>query len=102
VSNRARLTRTHFLGDDGVNGWGWRLEDNYCRNYTDHLEEQEVPEDPLKLLARAAIEATDEERDMFEGHLTAGNGLYINGSWFESAEIAPVLDKALNEEHGHG
>jgi len=102
VSNRAHLTRTLYKGDDGETGWGWRMGDDYLRSYTDHLEESEVPTEALELLAKAASESANEERDLFADLLVLEKGLYINGTWHDFSDIAPVLDKALNEEHGHG
>lgn len=98
MSNRAYLSRTKFEAEHTGIVWGWRLSDDYVRSFTDSCDEHEVPIDPLKLLAKAATEATTEERDLFEDLLNSGKGIYINGSWHEFAEIAPVLRKSLHEE----
>jgi len=98
MGNRAYLTRTKFEGDHNGIGWGWRIGDDYLTSYNDSFDEQEVPTDPLDLLAKAATEATTEEHALLEDLLNAGTGILINGSWHEFEEIAPVLRKALHEE----
>lgn len=98
MSNRAHLTRTKFEGEDGVVGWGWRIGDDYVRSYTDACTEQEVPVDPLELLAAAATEATEDERHLLENILHFERGISINGSWHEFQKIAPVLKKAIYGE----
>ncbi|GMW03703.1 MAG: hypothetical protein AMXMBFR84_48370 [Candidatus Hydrogenedentota bacterium] len=98
MSNRAQLTRTKFVGDDGVTGWGWRLGDDYTRSYTDACTEQEVPVEPLELLATATAEATEDERQLLENLLQFERGISLNGSWHEFQKIAPTLKKALYGE----
>ena len=98
MSNRAYLSRTKFEAEhDGI-GWGWRLGDDYFRSYTDSCNEQEIPTDPLELLAKAATEATDDERALFENLLKDEKGISINGSWHPFEEIAPALRNALGKE----
>ena len=98
MGNRACLIRTRFEGDDDETNWGWRIIDDYLRSYDDSFDEEEVPKEPLELLAKVADEATSEENDLFEHLLNAGAGILINGSWHEFDEIAPVLRKALYGE----
>lgn len=97
MSNRAHLTRTKFEDEAGA-GWGWRLSDDYVRSYCDHHSESEVPTEPLKLLAKAAAEANDEESELFEDLLTNKKGISLNGDWHEFDQIAPILRKALYGE----
>ena len=96
MSNRAFLTRTKFETDHDGASWGWRIGDDYVRSYTDACAEQEVPVDPLELLAKAATEAVEDERTLLEDLLKAGKGISINGSWHDYEEIAPVLQQALH------
>lgn len=98
MSNRAYLSRTKFEGDGGETDWGWRFGDDFVRSYTDSCKEEEVPTDPLELLAKAVAEATQEELDLFQHLLDSGKGISIDGSWHGSEEIAPVLRKALQQE----
>lgn len=95
MSNRAYLTRTKFESDAGEADWGWRLSDDYLRSYTDHYTEQEVPAKPLELLAAAAADATEDERNLLDNLLFFERGIFINGSWHEFQEIAPILRKAF-------
>ena len=70
MSNRAYLSRTKFEGEhDGI-GWGWRIGDDYLRSYDDAFDEQEIPTDPLDLLAKATREVTDEERTNYSADST--------------------------------
>ena len=98
MGNTAYLSRTKFEGDHDKTGWGWRIGDDHIRSYDDSFDEQEVPTDPLDLLAKAAAEATNEEHTLFEDLLNARTGILINGSWHEFEGIAPVLRKTLHEE----
>lgn len=98
MSNRAYLVRTKFDGDDGETGWGWRMGDDYFRSYTDYCNEHEVPKIPLELLAKAAAEATEDERSLFEDLIKSERGISIDGLWFEFEEIAPALRNALGKE----
>lgn len=98
MSNRAHLDRTKFQDLDGSVGWGWRIGDDYCRNYTDHLEELEVPEDDLELLALAAKEAVEDERTLLDNLLLFQRGICINKSWYDAEQIAPVIERAFEEE----
>ena len=98
MSNRAYLVRTKFEGDDNETGWGWRMGDDHFRSYTDYCNEHEVPKTPLELLAKAAAEATEDERGLFEDMIKSGKGISINGSWHPFEEIAPALRNALGKE----
>jgi hypothetical protein len=100
MSNRAFLTRTKFEADPDGASWGWRIGDDYVRSYTDACAELEVPTDPLELLANAATESTENERQLLENLLRFERGISINGSWHDYEEIAPVLQKALNGGEG--
>jgi len=103
MSNRASLQRTMFTGADNDVGWGWRICDDYFRSYTDHFDESDVPKDPVQLLGKACAEATEQERVLLENLLTNGNGLLINGSWYEFNEIESVLRAGLDKEDmNHG
>ena len=77
MSNRAYLVRTKFEGDDNETGWGWRMGDDHFRSYTDYCNEHEVPKTPLELLAKAAAEATEDERGLFEDMIKSGKGISI-------------------------
>ncbi|MCL4694651.1 MAG: hypothetical protein KJ060_19330 [Candidatus Hydrogenedentes bacterium] len=96
MSNRAFLTRTKFEAAHDGASWGWRIGDDYVRSYTDARAEHEVPADPLGLLANAAAEATEDERQLLENLLRFERGMSIDGSWHDYDEIAPVLRRALN------
>ena len=98
MSNRAYLVRTKFEGDDRETGWGWRMGDDHFRSYADHCNDHEVPTGPLALLAKAAAEATEDERSLFEDLIKSGKGISINGSWLTFEEIAPALRNALGKE----
>ena len=95
MSNRASLHRTQFTGANGETAWGWRICDDYFRSYADDCEEANVPADPLQLLTKACVQATEQERSFFEALLAEAKGILINGSWHDFEEIEPVLQAAL-------
>ncbi len=98
MGNRAYLTRTKFESDHDGTTWGWRMGDDYVRSYTDACDEQEIPVDPLELLAKAASEAAEDERTLLQDVLDREKGIVINGSWHALEEIAPTLRRALYGE----
>jgi hypothetical protein len=104
TADAARLERTRFAGAGGAASWGWRLRDGCCGSYTDGLAEAEVPSAPLELLATAAATAASEGRDealwVLGDVLAEGQGMWIDGAWFEAGQVAPVLERALGKRGG--
>lgn len=100
MSNTAYLMKMKFEKDREPAKWGWLLADDRLEAFTDIYTKDEIPQSPLKLLAKVLSVASELEFALFARLLASQRGMMINGSWHEFGEIGPVLLKALREKEG--
>lgn len=96
MSNRAVLVATKFTTlHDNAETLGFRIYDEYGMEYANTFEVGDDLENDTSLLHHAKNVCTDVGQDIIDFSIE-GNGMEINGTWYESEEVGAML----NDEPG--
>jgi len=100
MSNRLWLATTTFNNPaTGDVSHGYRMYDDYANMYSNYWEAAVI--DDMELLKAVVLEESSEEDDAIESHIfdqeKSQTGMYINDSWYEAEQLAPLIEKWREE-----
>lgn len=99
MSNQAVLTKTKFIDlKSGEESFGWRMYDNYGKDYSNVFLEEELEKlDDLGLLTHAANSLHEEDfpvGGILDYCIENETGIIIDETYHEFSEIQEILQKA--------
>jgi hypothetical protein len=88
--NRITIEPTIFEDSWGAKTYGYRIYDNYAKDYDDCMNN--VPDDNFELLEYVVKNQSEIVQGMLDHVIATKSGLDIAGSWYDYDEVKHILN----------